>query len=97
MNSNYLELTNLTKTYGNVVALNSINLVLNPGRIVGLLGPNGSGKTTLFKTIMRIIREQSGSVKICGFEGDYETRKYVSFMPDREYLYQYMNVKDEVK
>ena len=97
MNQNYLELTNVTKSYGATVALNNVNLVLQPGRIIGLLGPNGSGKTTLFKTIMRIIRQQSGTLKICGNEASYETRRYISFMPDREFLYQYMKVTDAIK
>ncbi len=94
---NYLELANVTKKYGSTIALNNISLTLNPGRIIGLLGPNGSGKTTLFKTIMRIIREQEGSVRICGHEASYETRRYISFMPDREFLYDYMSVKDAIK
>ena len=97
MNQNYLELTNVTKSYGATVALNNVNLVLQPGRIIGLLGPNGSGKTTLFKTIMRIIRQQSGTLKICGNEASYETRRYISFMPDREFLYQHMKVTDAIK
>ena len=93
----YLELTDVTKRYGNTTALNGVNLTLHPGRIIGLLGPNGSGKTTLFKTIMRIIREQTGSVKICGQLASYETRRFISFMPDREYLYEYMTVTDATK
>lgn len=96
MNPNFLELTNITKKYGNTVALSNVNLVLGPGRIVGLLGPNGSGKTTLFKTIMRIIRQQQGVLKVCGMVASYETRKYISFMPDREFLYKYMKISDAV-
>lgn len=97
MNANYLELINVTKKYGKFVALNNINLSLQPGHIVGLLGPNGSGKTTMLKTIMRIIRQQSGDIKICGNTSTYETRKFISFMPDREFLYKTMKVKDAIK
>ena len=97
MNTSVLELTNITKLYGSKVALSNVNLNIETGKIIGLLGPNGSGKTTLFKTIMRIIREQSGSIKICGIPASYETRKYISFMPDREFLYQYMKVTDAIK
>ena len=97
MNQNLLELTNVTKTYGSKVALSNVSLTLGPGKIIGLLGPNGSGKTTLFKTIMRIIREQAGTIKICGIPANYETRRYISFMPDREFLYQYMKVTDAIK
>ena len=66
LNDIVLELANVTKTYGNVVALNQVNLALKKGSIVGLLGPNGSGKTTMLKLFMRIIRPQLGNIKICG-------------------------------
>lgn len=97
MNNNYIELINVTKQYGKFVALNNVNLTLTPGKIIGLLGPNGSGKTTMLKTLMKIIRQQSGSVKICGYDVCYETRKYISFMPDREFLYKHMKVIDAIK
>ncbi len=97
MNNNYIELINVTKKYGNFVALNNVNLGLQPGKIIGLLGPNGSGKTTMLKTLMRIIRQQYGSVRICGYEACYETRRYISFMPDREFLYKHMKVLDAIK
>ena len=71
-----IELQNVTKRYGKKTALSNVSLSLEPGSIVGLLGPNGSGKTTLIKTIMRIIREQEGSIRICGQPTSYETRKY---------------------
>lgn len=94
---NYLiELNNVTKKYGNKIALDNISLSISPGKIVGLLGPNGSGKTTLIKTIMRIIREQSGEIKVCGHPASYETRKYISFMPDREFLYDNMSVFETI-
>jgi ABC-2 type transport system ATP-binding protein len=96
MNPNYIELTNVTKRYGRNEALSNVSLALTPGKIVGLLGPNGSGKTTLFKTIMRIIRQQQGMIKVLGTEASYETRKHISFMPDREFLYKYMKIADAV-
>ena len=96
MNQNYIELTNVTKRYGRNEALSNVSLALTPGKIVGLLGPNGSGKTTLFKTIMRIIRQQQGMIKVLGTEASYETRKHISFMPDREFLYKYMKIADAV-
>ena len=52
MNNNYIELTNVTKLYGRSAALNNVNLVLQPGHIVGLLGPNGSGKSSIFEAII---------------------------------------------
>lgn len=94
--NNLIQLNGVYKLYGNKVALNNVSITLNSGKIIGLLGPNGSGKTTLLKTIMRIIRQQQGTVNICGIPASYETRKYVSFMPDREYLYPTMRVMDAI-
>ena len=87
----------ITKKYGQKVALNDINLSLETGKIVGLLGPNGSGKTTMIKTIMRIIREQKGTILVCGEKASYETRRNISFMPDRNFLYNTMKVKEAIK
>ena len=94
---NIIELKSVTKKYGKKVALCDVNLSLGTGKIIGLLGPNGSGKTTLIKTIMRIIRQQKGEIYICGQKASYETRKYISFMPDREFLYDSMKVKDAIE
>ena len=95
--NNFIELDHVTKTYGKKVALHDISLsIKDGGKIIGLLGPNGSGKTTLIKTIMRIIREQEGNILVCNTPVSYETRKYISFMPDREYLYDSMTIKDSI-
>lgn len=97
MNNTYLEIDNVTKKYGSKIALDNISIKINKGHIVGLLGPNGSGKTTLIKTIMAIIKQQAGTIKILGNDVCYDTRKYLSFMPDREFLYDTMNVEDAIK
>lgn len=94
--NNVIELQNVTKRYGKKIALRNVTLSIETGKIIGLLGPNGSGKTTLMKTIMRIIREQEGTVKINGNLASYETRRFISFMPDREYLYDSMTVNDAI-
>lgn len=92
-----LELNNVTKMYGSKTALENVSIQLKTGRIIGLLGPNGSGKTTMLKTILHIIRQQEGSIKICGENVSYETRKFISFMPDREFLFDYMKTTDAIK
>lgn len=95
--SNLLELNHVTKTYGKKIALHDVSFTIpSGGKIIGLLGPNGSGKTTLIKTIMRIIRHQDGEILVNGMPVSYETRKYISFMPDREYLYDTMTVQDSI-
>lgn len=91
-----IEVKNVSKIYGKTVALNQIDLNLELGSIIGLLGPNGSGKTTLLKLLLHIIRPNEGSMKINGENIVYETRKYISYMPDREFLYDTMTVNDAI-
>ena len=64
--SSRLECKNLTKDYGNVMALSDVNLTLESGRIVGLLGPNGSGKTTLIKLANGLLQPTSGEILLNG-------------------------------
>ncbi len=61
-----LECKDLTKHYGAAPALNHVNLQMEPGRIVGLLGPNGSGKTTLIKLANGLLTPSEGEVLVCG-------------------------------
>lgn len=92
-----LECKALTKKYGNKVALDNVNLYLNKGRIVGLLGSNGSGKTTIMKTIAGLLTPSSGYVFIDGKTPGCETKKIVSYLPDKECLYSWMSVKELVE
>ena len=62
--SELLRCENLTKSYGGLVAVNAINLSVESGKIIGLLGPNGSGKTTLIKLINGLLTPNSGSLRI---------------------------------
>ena len=84
---------NLTKRYGDVMALDAVNLNIEPGRIVGLLGPNGSGKTTLIKLANGLLTPTEGRVLIDGMEPGVETKKLVSYLPERTYLANWMSVK----
>lgn len=97
MNNTYLEIDNVTKKYGSKIALNNLSVKITKGHTIGLLGPNGSGKTTLIKTIMAIIKAQAGTIKILGHNAGFETRKFLSFMPDKEFLYDTMNVTEAIK
>lgn len=87
-----IECHNLSKAYGKKVALNNINLTLNRGRIIGLLGPNGSGKTTLIKIICGLLVPTSGEILINGMAPGVETKKVVSYLPDNTYLPDWMKV-----
>lgn len=81
-----LECTDLSKSYGKKPALNHLNLSLESGHIVGLLGPNGSGKTTLIKLISGLLTTNSGSISIDGTPVGPDTKKLVSYLPERTYL-----------
>ena len=80
----------LSKTYGTVRALDHVDLSLEEGKIVGLLGPNGSGKTTLIKLASRLLVPSEGEVTICGEKPSPETKALVSYLPDRNYLPDWM-------
>lgn len=73
----------LAKSYGRTRALDGLDIAVEPGRIVGLLGPNGSGKTTLIKLANGLLRPSSGQILIDGREPGIESKKLVSYLPER--------------
>lgn len=91
-----LECRGLSKMYGNLWALNNIDLTLESGKIIGLLGPNGSGKTTLIKIINGLLTPTSGSITVDGKKIGTETKKAVSYLPDNIYLNSWMTVEQIV-
>ncbi len=90
------ECHNLIKKYDQFYALNHLNLRLERGQIVGLLGPNGSGKTTLIKLICGLLTPSSGTLTIGGLSPGVETKKIISYLPERTYLNSWMRVRDIV-
>lgn len=91
---NILSCKKLSKSYGKTLALDDLDLELERGKIVGLLGPNGSGKTTLIKIICGLLTPTSGEVKVDGKEIGVETKKIVSYLFDRTYIPKWMKVND---
>lgn len=91
---NLVEICGLNKAYGNKPTLHDIDIFLQPGQIVGLLGPNGSGKTTLIKILTGLLKDYSGVVKINGKAIGTETKAIVSYLPDEPYFSDWMKVKD---
>lgn len=87
-----LECRHLTKTFGSTNALWDVNLTVERGRIVGLLGPNGSGKSTLIKLANELLTPTSGEILIDGKKPGVETKKIVSYLPERTYLNDWMRV-----
>ncbi|MCQ2566932.1 MAG: ABC transporter ATP-binding protein [Mogibacterium sp.] len=84
----------LTKRYGRKTALDSIDLKLESGKIIGLLGPNGSGKTTLIKLLNGLIQPTSGEMYIDGQKPGIYTKGLVSYLPDKNYFADWMTVED---
>ena len=78
-----LECNQLSKSYGKVPALDGVSFAIEPGRIVGLLGPNGSGKTTLIKLANGLLTPSSGEILIDGRTPGRETHAMVSYLPER--------------
>ena len=89
-----LECKDLTKYYDRTLGLDHLSLQLEPGRIVGLLGPNGSGKTTLLKIANGLLTPSSGQLLIDGKAPGPDTRRLVSYLPERTYLNNWMRVCD---
>lgn len=81
-----LHCAGLTKKYGSTEALKGIELTLEPGRFIGLLGPNGSGKTTLMKIIAGVLSPTSGEVLVGGYPVGKESKGMISYLPDTDYL-----------
>ena len=92
-----LKAEELQKSYFNKKALQGVNLTIQQGKIVGLLGPNGSGKTTFLKIAAGILHPSSGTILIDGQEPGVYTKSIVSYLPDTEYFFKWMKIKDAVQ
>lgn len=86
--------TNLTKKFDNKTILNNINLTIKPNKIIGLLGKNGTGKTTLIKLINDLLTPTSGEILINGKKPGPESKKIISYLPERTYLDKSMTIKE---
>ena len=76
----------LNKYYGKTHALKNVNLNIEQGRIIGLLGPNGSGKTTLIKILNNLLEQNDGLIEINGAKPGVESKKAIAYLPDCNYL-----------
>ena len=95
--SELIRCEDLTKTYDKTTALNRVNLTVESGRIVGLLGPNGSGKTTLIKLLTGLLTPDAGRILLDGKAPGVETKKFVAYLPDRNFINSYMTVEEIVR
>ena len=92
-----LEIKNLNKSFDNKKILKNINLSIKGGRIVGLLGKNGVGKTTLIKLINDLLTPTSGEILVNGNPIGVETKKVISYLPERTYLNKQMTVSEVIE
>ncbi len=92
-----IEIKGLTKRFERITALDSVNLELEEGQIVGLLGPNGSGKTTLIKMMNGLLTPTEGEILIDGMNPGVGTKKIVAYLPDRNALPDYMTTDQLIR
>lgn len=97
MNDCIFECKNLTKKFGAKTALNNVSLSVSRGKIIGLLGPNGSGKKTMIKIANGLLTPTSGEILIDEKNINCETKKIVSYLPDKNYLNDWMTIKELVE
>lgn len=92
-----LQISNLNKSFGKKQVLCDININIEEGKIVGILGENESGKTTLFKIIAGLSNQNSGKIYIYGKEPSVETKKIVSYLPEVNHLHKWMTTEQVVE
>ena len=93
---NLLEINNLSKSYDDKKVLKNINLSITSGKIIGLLGKNGAGKTTLIKLINDLLTPTTGEILINGKKVGVESKKVISYLPERTYLNKQMKVSEVI-
>ncbi|MBC7871179.1 MAG: ABC transporter ATP-binding protein [Chitinophagaceae bacterium] len=94
-----IEVQNLTKRYGNYLAVDNISFEAQPGEILGLLGPNGAGKTTTMRVLTGFLPPNGGKISIAGFDvltDSMQVRRQVGYMPERIPIYPDMTVEGYV-
>ena len=92
-----LECKNLCKSYDEKQVLKDVNLKIPKGKIIGLLGKNGTGKTTLIKLINDLLTPTSGEILINGKKPGVESKKIISYLPEKTYIDREMKLKDAIK
>ncbi len=91
-----IDFKGVTKDFGKAKALDNISITFPEGKIIGLLGPNGSGKSTTLKMIASLNKPDKGEVLINGLKPSKETRNTIAYLPEIDYIYSWMTVKDAI-
>ena len=95
-----IQVESLTKLYGKFVAVDNLSFAVNPGEVLGLVGPNGAGTTTTLRAIAGIHPPTEGTIKICGAdlrEEPVEAKRHLAFMPDEPRLFDYLTVEEHLQ
>jgi ABC-2 type transport system ATP-binding protein len=95
-----IEVSRLTKLYGDFAAVRDLSFSVGQGRIAGLVGPNGAGKTTTLRAIAGIHPPSRGTIVVCGFNmavDPIEAKRRLSFMPDEPKLFDYLSVEEHLR
>ena len=94
--SDIVQISGLNKSYGYKQIIKDMNLNLEGGKIIGLLGPNGSGKSTVIKILGGVLKPDSGNVTIDGKQIGIDTKRIVSYLPERTYLSPSLKVREAI-
>lgn len=95
-----VQINDVTKSYGQIIALDGVSLTVDRGELFGLIGPDGAGKSTLYKILATLLRPGKGNVNVCGFDTvkDYrKIRRKIGYMPERFSLYQDLTVDENLR
>ena len=95
-----IEVINLTKNYGSVVAVDSLSFDVKQGHILGLVGPNGAGKTTTLRALAGVHPPTDGQIRICGVDlrlDPVAAKRRLAFMPDEPRLFDYLTVEEHLQ
>ena len=97
MSETLLKVRDLKKSYGDHAVLKGVSYDIEQGKIVGLLGPNGCGKTSMIKAIVGLINDYEGKILINGKEPGVESKKIIAYLPEKNYLPNWMTPKSAIK
>ena len=95
-----IEVTNLTKSYEALVAVDKLSFSVKRGEVLGLVGPNGAGKTTTLRALAGIHPPTEGTIAICGAdlrESPVKAKRHLAFMPDEPRLFDYLTVEEHLQ
>jgi len=95
-----IDVENLTKLYGELVAVDALSFRVSPGEVLGLVGPNGAGKTTTLRSLVGIVRPTRGTITIGGHDLERDpvaAKRLLAFMPDEPHLFDYLTVEEHLR